>query len=54
MVSLLPTKFHEILFCSFRGVALTDGQDGQDKNNMSPHQSWGNLFGPVDVIRFAN
>jgi hypothetical protein len=36
MVSLLPTKFHEILFGSFRGVALTncDGQtdrqtDGQ-------------------------
>ena len=24
MVSLLPTKFHEILFSSFRGVALTD------------------------------
>jgi hypothetical protein len=23
MVSLLPTKFHEILFCSFGGVALT-------------------------------
>ena len=54
MVSLLPTKFHEILFSSFRGVALTscvtdrrtDGQtdgrtDGQDKNNMSPHQSGG-------------
>jgi hypothetical protein len=52
MVSLLPTKFHEILFSSFRGVALTncvtdrwtDEQtdrwtDGQDKNNMSPHQS---------------
>ena len=24
MVSLLPTKFHEILFRSFRGVALTN------------------------------
>ena len=24
MVSLLPTKFHEILFSSFRGVALTN------------------------------
>ena len=24
MVSLLPTKFHEILFNSFRGVALTN------------------------------
>jgi hypothetical protein len=50
MVSLLPTKFHELLFSSFRGVALTncvtDRQtdrrtDGQDKNNMSPHQSGG-------------
>jgi hypothetical protein len=41
MVSLLSTKFHEILFCSFRGVALTNcvTTDGQDKNNMSPHQS---------------
>jgi hypothetical protein len=43
MVSLLPTKFHEILFNSFRGVALTncdrqtDGRtEGQDKNNTSP------------------
>jgi hypothetical protein len=50
MVSLLSTKFHEILFSSFRGVALTncvtdrrtDRQtDGQDKNNMSPHKSGG-------------
>ena len=24
MVSLLPTKIHEILFSSFRGVALTN------------------------------
>ena len=24
MVSLLPTKFHEILFSGFRGVALTN------------------------------
>ena len=24
MVSLLPIKFHEILFSSFRGVALTN------------------------------
>ena len=40
MVSLLPTKFHEILFSSFRGVALTNC-DGQDKNNMSPHKSGG-------------
>ena len=52
MVSLLPTKFDEILFSSFRGVVLTncvtdrwtDRQtDGQDKNNMSPHQSGGRL-----------
>ena len=37
MVSLLPTKFHEILFSSFRGVALTNcvtdrRTDRQDKN----------------------
>ena len=42
MVSLLPTKFHEILFSSFRGVVLTNC-DGQDKNNMSPHQSGGHF-----------
>jgi hypothetical protein len=42
MVSLLSTKFREILFNSFRGVALTNCvTDGQDKNNMSPHQSGG-------------
>ena len=46
MVSLLPTKFHEILFSSFRGVALTNcvtnrQTDGQDTNNMSPHQIGG-------------
>ena len=46
MVSLIPTNFHEIMFSSFRGVALrncvTDRRtDGQDKNNMSPHQSGG-------------
>ena len=41
MVSLLPTKFHEILFSSFR-VALTNCvTDRQDKTNMSPHQSGG-------------
>ena len=49
MVSLLPTKFHEILFSSFRGVALTncDGQtDGQtdrqtgQKQYVSPPK-WG-------------
>ena len=50
MVSLLSTKFHEILFSSFRGVALTNcvkdrWTDGQDKNNMSPHKSQG-----VDII----
>ena len=46
MVSLLSTKFHGILFSSFRGVALTNcvmdrRTDGQDKNNMSPHKSGG-------------
>ena len=52
MVSLLPTKFHEILFSSFRGVALTNcvtdrQMDGRDKNNMSPHQS----VGGGDIIK---
>jgi hypothetical protein len=50
MVSLLPTKFHEILFSSFRGVALTNSDkqtDGQDKNNTSPHKSGG---GGRDII----
>jgi hypothetical protein len=40
MVSLLSTKFHEILFISFRGVVPTNC-DGQDKNNLSPHKSGG-------------
>jgi hypothetical protein len=49
MVSLLPTKFHEILFSSFRGVALTNCQtngrtDGQDKNNMSPTKVGGDII----------
>jgi hypothetical protein len=49
MVSLLPTKCHEILFSSFRGVAptncVTDRQtDGQDTNNMSTHQSGGDII----------
>jgi hypothetical protein len=49
MVSLLYTKFHEILFSSFRGVALTNcvtdrRADGQDKNNMSPHKSGGDIL----------
>ena len=43
MVSLLPTKFHEILFSSFRGVALTncvtDRRTGQ-KQYVSPPK-WG-------------
>ena len=46
MVSLLSTMFHEILFSSFRGVALTNcvtdrWTDWQDKNNMSPHKNGG-------------
>jgi hypothetical protein len=44
MISLLPTKFHEILFCSFRGVSLTncvtDRRTDRTKT-MSPHQSGG-------------
>ena len=43
MVSLLSTKFHEILFSSFRGVALTncvtDRRTGQ-KQYVSPPK-WG-------------
>ena len=46
---LLPTKFHEILFSSFRGVALTNcvtdrRTDGQDKNNMSPTKVGGDII----------
>jgi hypothetical protein len=44
MVSLLPTKFHEILFGSFRGVTLTncvtDRRTGQQQY-VSPHKSGG-------------
>ena len=51
MESLLPTKFYEILFSSFRGVALTncvtDRQTGQ-KQYVSP-QKWGG-----DIILFNN
>ena len=38
MVSLLSTKFHEILFSSFRGVALTncDGQTDRTKTICLP------------------
>ena len=43
MVSLLPTKFHEILFSSFRGVALTncvtDRRTGQTQYVSPP--KWG-------------
>jgi len=43
-VSLLPTKFHEILFSSFRGVALTncvtDRRTTRQKQYVS-HQSGG-------------
>ena len=63
MVSLLPTKFHEILFSSFRGVALTNcvtdrRKDTQDKNNMSPHQSGGRhnvvVWGAIHKIKVLN
>ena len=38
MVSLLPTKFHEILFSSFKGVVLTncDGQTDRTKTICLP------------------
>jgi hypothetical protein len=47
MVSLLPTKFHEIMFSSFRGVALincvtdrwTDRRTGQKQYVFPP--KWG-------------
>ena len=41
MVSLLPTKFHEILFSSFRGFVLTNEHD---KNNMSPIKVGGDII----------
>ena len=43
MVSLLSTKFHEILFSSFRGVALTNCMTDRQTDNMSPHQRKKNM-----------
>jgi hypothetical protein len=63
MVSLLPIKFHEMLFSRFRGVALTncltdrrtDGQtvrrtDEQTKTNMSPHQSGADIIHSIYTL----
>ena len=44
MVSLLPTKFHEILFSSFGGVALTNWWTGQ-KQYVSPSIDYSMLQG---------
>ena len=51
MVSLLPTKCHEILFSSFRGVALTnyvtdrrtDGQTDRTKTICLPTKVGGDI-----------
>ena len=40
MVSLLPTKFHEILFSSFRGVALINCVTDRTKTICLPPK-WG-------------
>ena len=46
MVSLLPTKFHEILFSSFRGVALTNcyGQTDRTKTICLPTKVGGDII----------
>jgi hypothetical protein len=46
MVSLLPTKFHEILFSSFRGVAQTkcDGQTDRTKTIRLPTKVGGDII----------
>jgi hypothetical protein len=61
MVSLLPTKFHEILFSSFRGVALTncDGQTDKqhlqnihikDRVRRTPHKTGLNQGAPAGTL----
>ena len=62
MVSLLTTKFHEILFSSFRGVALTncvtdrqtdgrmDGQTDGTRTICLPTKVWG---GGRDIIKIT-
>ena len=46
VVSLLPTKFHEILFSSFRGVVLTncDGQTNRTKTICLPTKVGRNII----------
>ena len=41
MVSLLPTKFHEIMFSSVRGVALTNCVTDRTKAICLPTKVWG-------------
>ena len=43
MVSLLPTKFHEILFSSFRGVALTNCVTDRTKTICLPTKVGGEI-----------
>jgi hypothetical protein len=40
MVSLLPTKFHEIVFSSFRGVALTTEAARQRNSSETTKQNF--------------
>ena len=47
MVSLLPTKFHEILFSSFRGVALTNCVTDRTKTTSLPTKVGGDIIGLV-------
>ena len=44
MVSLLPTKFHEILFSSFRGVALTNCVTDRTKTICLPTKVGGDIM----------
>jgi hypothetical protein len=44
MVSLLPTKFHEILFSSFRGVALTNCVTDKTKTICLPTKVRGDIM----------
>ena len=55
MVSLLPTKFHEILFCSFRGVSLTNCVTDRTKTICLPTKVEGDIiqlmtFHKVDTL----
>ena len=44
MVSLLSTKFHEILFSSFRGVALTNCVTDRTKTICLPTKVGGDII----------